>query len=82
MPTTSKQSAPRKPRQPFPNNDKIDFAIGKVLELFTADEIRTGVFGDEQSKTRSKTRVPLDQAKSLGIKSKKLIHLFFIKFLK
>lgn len=70
MPTTSKQAIPRKLRQILPHSDKIDFAIAKVLELFTADEIRTGVFGDEKSKTRSKTRVPLDHAKMVIIRSK------------
>ncbi len=50
MPTTSKQATSRKPRQILPHSDKIDFAIAKVLELFTADEIRTGVFGDEKSR--------------------------------
>jgi hypothetical protein len=49
---------------------KIDFAIAKVLELFTADEIRTGAFGDEKNKTQSKTRVPFDHAKTIIIKSK------------
>jgi len=70
MPTTSKQATSRKPRQILPHSDKIDFAMAKVLELFTADEIRTGAFGDEKSKTRSKTRVPLDHAKTIIIKSK------------
>jgi len=56
LPTTSKQATPRKPRQILPHSDKIDFAIAKVLELFTADEIRTGVFGDEKSNLKSKLK--------------------------
>jgi hypothetical protein len=68
MPTTSKQATSRKTK--LPHSDKIDFAMAKVLELFTADEIRTGAFGDEKSKTKSKARVPFDHAKTIIIKSK------------
>jgi hypothetical protein len=51
---------------------EIDYALRKALKIFSSDELTNGIFCDLNKKgeqiNRSKSRIPLDEAKTYQLK--------------
>jgi len=46
-----------------PENEEYEFAVELLKKSFTANEIQTGIFGDKNNLSRSKTQTPFDYYK-------------------
>ena len=57
-----------------PESEQINFAIEVILNTFTEQEIREGIFADQKNQSKSKTRIVFSQNRTNEVKGKFLLN--------
>ena len=75
MTTEQKQSVKR---IKTPETEQINFVLDLILNTFTEQEIREGIFTDQNSHSKSKTKIPFSQDRVFAVKSNYCLFLIFL----
>ena len=75
MTTEQKQSVKR---IKTPETEQINFVLDLILNTFTEQEIREGIFTDQNSRSKSKTKISFSQDRVVAVKSNYCLFLIFL----
>jgi hypothetical protein len=75
MTTEQKQSVKR---IKTPETEQINFVLDLILNTFTEQEIREGIFTDQNNHSKSKTKISFSQDRVVAVKSNYCLFLIFL----